>query len=110
VTDGQLMDVGAQAERTALAWQRTGIGAMAVAGLLVRWDMTEHFPIWPDIALTVVGGVAVLFLVSARYRRMLQAMRAGRTPLARGMVPAATVLMVFFILDIGIELAVSVMP
>jgi uncharacterized membrane protein YidH (DUF202 family) len=110
VTDSELLDAGAQAERTALAWQRTGIGAMAVAGLLLRWDVTEHLPVWPDILVAAAAGIAVMFFVSGRYRGMLRAMRADRTPLSRAMVPAATVSMLVIILDIGAELAVSLMP
>ena len=105
MTDSQLIDVGAQAERTSLAWQRTGIGMMAVGALLVRWSWTEHLPVWPGTVLAAVGGVAVLFLVPVRYRRVLRAVRAGRTPVSRWMVPAMTILMIVMILGIGSEVA-----
>jgi len=105
MTDWKLMDVGAQAERTALAWQRTGIGVMAVGALLLRWDVNEHLPVWPGILLTAVAGLAVLVLVPDRYRRVLRTVQAGHTPLSRAMVPAATMLMVLVILGIGVELA-----
>jgi uncharacterized membrane protein YidH (DUF202 family) len=109
MTDCQLMDVGAQAERTALAWQRTGIGMMAVGALLLRWDANERLPVWPGLLLTAAAGVAVLFLVSHRYRRVLRTVRAGHTPVSRAMVPATALLMVLVIVGIGAELAVHLM-
>ena len=105
MTDSELIDIGAQAERTALAWQRTGIGMMAVGALVLRWDVTEHLPVWPGIVLTAVGGLGVLILVPDRYRRVLRNVRAGHTPLSRGMVPTATLSMFLVILGVGIELA-----
>jgi uncharacterized membrane protein YidH (DUF202 family) len=109
MTDSQLMDVGAQAERTALAWQRTGIGMMVVGALLLRWDVNEQLPVWPGLLLTAAAGVAVLFLVPHRYRRVLRTVRAGDTPLSRGMVPTTALLTMLVILGIGAELAVRLM-
>lgn len=100
------MDVGGQAERTALGWQRTEIGTMAVGALLMRWSLTEHLPVWPGILLTAAAGLGVLILVPDRYRRVLRTVRAGHTPLSRGMVPSATLLMVLVILAVGVNLAV----
>ncbi|HME46596.1 DUF202 domain-containing protein [Mycobacterium sp.] len=103
--DTELTDVGAQAERTALAWQRTGIGAMAVGALLMRGHVHQHLlPPWPGLLLTVVAGVAVLVLVPQRYRRVLRAVRAGHTPLSRAMVPGATLVLVLVTIGIGAEL------
>lgn len=106
--DSELIDVGAQAERTALAWQRTGIGMMAIGALLLRWTVVEHLPVWPGIVLTAFAGLGVLVLVPDRYHRMLQVVRAGHTPLSRAMVPAATLLMVGVILGVAAELAADV--
>jgi uncharacterized membrane protein YidH (DUF202 family) len=106
MTHSELMDIGAQAERTALAWKRTGIGMTAVGALLLRWDVNQHLPLWPGIALTAAAGLAVLFLVPERYRRMLRTVRAGHTPLSRAMVPATALLMILVILGVGAQLAV----
>ena len=99
------MDVGTQAERTALAWQRTGIGAMAVGALLMRAHVHQNLlPPWPGLLLAVAGGVAILVLVPQRYRRVLLAVQAGHTPLSRAMVPCATLVLVLVTIGIGVEL------
>lgn len=103
--DTPLLDVGAQAERTALAWQRTGIGAMAVGALLMRGHVHQHLlPLWPGLLLALVAGFAVLVLVPQRYRRVLHAVESERTPLSRGMVQGATLVLVLVTIGIGVEL------
>ncbi len=101
MTHSELMDVGAQAERTALAWQRTGIGMMAVGALLVRWNVEQHVPAWPGVLLTIVAGLAILVLVPHRYHRILQTVRAGHNPRSRGMVPGAMLLVLVLALGIA---------
>ncbi len=104
-----LLDVGAVAERTALAWQRTGVGIMASGALAVRWCVVENFPVWPGVLLAVVGAAASLIVVPRRYRRILQTVRAGQTPLSRYLVPTTAAFMVAVVLamaiGVGIELA-----
>jgi putative membrane protein len=83
-----------QPERTALAWQRTGLGIMAVAGLLGHGAVETGNPV-----LLAVAGVAALLglsvlggLAPVRYRqvrRMLASTGNGRS--APGLVAAATV-------------------
>jgi len=106
--DPELFDVGAQAERTALAWQRTGIGAIAVGALMMREHIQQHLiPTWPGLALTMAAGIAVVVLVPQRYRRVLRNVRAGRTPLSRTMVPAATLVLVLVTIGVGAELLLN---
>ncbi|ODR07965.1 hypothetical protein BHQ21_07860 [Mycobacterium sherrisii] len=107
MTQQQLIDVGAQAERTALAWQRTAIGGVAVAALVLRWDALDQLPMWPGIVLAVAAGATVVSLASRRYRCMLHAMADRRTTVSRRMVPAATVAMAVVILGVGAELAAA---
>ena len=78
----ELFDVGAQAERTALAWQRTGIGTIAVGALVLRWCVTENFPLWPGVVLAMCGGITTLFLVRQRYQRVLRTVTTAQTPLS----------------------------
>ncbi len=102
------MDVGAQAERTALAWQRTGIGAIAVGALLMRDHLQAHLlPSWPGLLLVVVAGIGVMILIPQRYRRVLANVRAGRTPLSRVMVPGATLVLVLVTIAIGADLLLA---
>lgn len=103
--NAELLDVGAQAERTALAWQRTGIGAMAVGALLMHAHVhAQLLSPWPGSLLIVVAALAILILVPQRYRRVLATVRAGRSPLSRGMVPGATLVLVVATIGIGVEL------
>lgn len=107
--EAELFDVGAQAERTALAWQRTGIGLMAAGALVVRWTVTERFPPWPGASLVAFGAFASLVLARQRYRRVLQRVRAGETPLSRYLIPSTAAFMVAvvvaMIVGVSFELA-----
>lgn len=100
----ELFDVGAQAERTAMAWQRTGIGVMAAGALVVRWSIAEDFTVWPGLVLTVFGGFLSLYITRQRYRRILTTVEAGQTPLSRYLVPATAV----FLLVIVVAIAIAV--
>lgn len=87
----QILDAGAQAERTALAWQRTAIGLVVNGVLLVRWSLVEHIPAWPAVVVTATASLALLAVVPTRYRRIVEAVRSGRNPLSR-LTVLATVL------------------
>ncbi|GAY18404.1 DUF202 domain-containing protein [Mycobacterium sp. shizuoka-1] len=99
--DSGLLDAQGVAERTALAWQRTVIGVLAVGALVVRWSITERFPPWPGVALTAVAALAALVLVRQRYQRVRDTVGAGQTPLSRYLVPGATLFMVVVVVGIG---------
>lgn len=103
----ELFDVGAQAERTALAWQRTALGVMAVGALSVRWSVTEDFPVLPGIALVVFGGLAGLFVVRQRYLRVLKTVHSDQTPLSRYLIPLTTIFMVGVLTVIAMGVAVE---
>ncbi len=79
-----------QPERTALAWQRTGLGVLAIAGLLGHRAL-EH----RNAVLLVVAGATALLglgilggLAPVRYRQ-IQRWGAGTTA-APGLLAAAT--------------------
>ena len=102
-----LFDVGAQAERTALEWHRTGVGLVASGALAVRWSVIQNFPVWPGVALAVVGAVASMVLVRRRYRRVLETVRAGRTPLSRYLIPGTAAFVVAVVLAMGVGVGVE---
>ncbi len=77
--------VETQPERTALAWQRTGLGVLAVAGLIGHSAVREGDP-----AVLLVAGVAALAglgvlgaLAPVRYRRLAAGSGAAAPVLAR---------------------------
>lgn len=85
ITPDPLVDAGAQAERTALAWQRTGLTGIAVGALLVHAGPTP----WAG-ALVLATGVAVAAAVAPlRYAAILRALGDDRTPVSRRLVPVA---------------------
>jgi putative membrane protein len=84
--------VDTQPERTGLAWQRTGLGVLAVAGLIGHGAFVGSARL-----LLVPGGVVALlglFLLGAlariRYRRLLRAVAAGAPTAAPGLAALAT--------------------
>jgi putative membrane protein len=79
--------VETQPERTALAWQRTGLGVLAVGGLLGHRALEQESAVLVVVAAVVaLLGLAVLGgLAPARYRQVRQQAVA-----APGMVAAAT--------------------
>jgi putative membrane protein len=95
-----------QPERTALAWQRTGLGVLAVAVLLGHRAMRYEQP-----ALLVLAGAAALLglavlgaLAPARYREIRRTVAAGTG--AAGSRAAGSVTAV--VLLVGVLAAVAV--
>lgn len=68
-------DPGLQPERTALAWQRTGLSAAVVAVLLLRYGVAAGAALW------IVGGVcaAVVVVLAALAGRDVPATRVRLT-------------------------------
>jgi putative membrane protein len=66
--------VETQPERTALAWQRTGLGVLAVGGLVSHGALKERSPLLLAVAgATALLGLAILgALAPVRYRRLQQ--------------------------------------
>lgn len=102
---GELMDVGAQAERTSLAWQRTGFSAILVGALLIRHHVNQGAPPWPGLLLAVAAGLAIVVWVPMRYRRVLSALRHGHSPVSRAMVPATAAVLALVIIATAADIA-----
>lgn len=103
---GQL-DVGVQAERTTLAWQRTGTGVIVTGLLIARWSAVEDFPLWPGLMLAAFGALSGLMLVRRRYHRILRTVSTGRTPLSRYLVPSTALLMISVVLAVSVGVVIE---
>jgi putative membrane protein len=89
--------VETQPERTALAWQRTGLGVLAVGGLVSHAALKATSPLLLVAAgATALLGLAVLGgLAPVRYRGLRQPPTAARDGVAvPGLLRAATAIVV----------------
>ena len=98
--------VQTQPERTALAWQRTGLGVLAVAGLLGHRAVEDERAV-----LLVLAGAAALLglavlgaLAPARYRDV----RASLAAAGGAAAPRPVALVTAVVLLVGVLAAVSV--
>jgi putative membrane protein len=82
--------VETQPERTSLAWQRTGLGVLAVAALLAHGAVRSGSPLLFALAcVTALAGLAVLgALGPLRYRQVRRRLTAGTAMPAPGMAAA----------------------
>ena len=98
-----------QPERTVLSWQRTGLGVLAVSGLLARAAVTGDAP----VRLAVAGGVALLGLGVLGGLAPLRARALGRAPGRGGgmAVPGLTLLVTAVVVAVaGAALAAVLSP
>lgn len=103
----ELADPGAQAERTALAWQRTGLAALMVGALLLHASPARHtLTPWPGVLLMTAGGLCSAVVAPWRYRRVVRAVRAERTPLSTAVMAVSAVLVVLVALGAAVTLLV----
>lgn len=87
-----LLDPGTQAERTALAWRRTGLGLVGVGALLLHsgGDGPAALSLGVGAADIATGAVLAAVVAPLRYRRTLAAVTAARTPVPRWSCRLAT--------------------
>jgi uncharacterized membrane protein YidH (DUF202 family) len=84
---GRVFDVGLQHERTALAWDRTGLSLIVVGVLTLRsggppYDDVLHAPGY----LAMVIGALLVWEGGRRYRRREVDLRAGGSPVRPDLV------------------------
>jgi putative membrane protein len=96
-----------QPERTALAWQRTGLGVLAVAGLLAHRAVEEERPVLLVLAGTaaLVGLVVLGALAPVRYRGVRRRVAEGTGAAAPRLVAGVTAA----VLLVGAAAAVAVL-
>jgi putative membrane protein len=92
VTPPEGASVETQPERTALAWQRTGLGVLAIAGLIAHGAVERQ-----DRVLLVVAGAGALLglgvlggLAPVRYRQVRRRRTAGAAMAAPRMMTTVT--------------------
>ncbi|MQA13982.1 MAG: DUF202 domain-containing protein [Pseudonocardiaceae bacterium] len=90
MTDSPLLDATTAAERTSLAWQRTGL-AMVVTGALLVHTQVGAGALRPlsGVVLVAAGVVAAALVAPLRYRTVLRRVDAQRSPLGGAAVVGA---------------------
>ena len=80
-----LLDTGAPAERTALAWQRTGLALLGVGAVLlhVGGDGAGGLSVAAGLVDLVAGAVIGAVVAPVRYRRTLRHVDGSHSLLAR---------------------------
>ena len=81
------MDPGLQAERTAMAWQRTALGIGGVSALLLHHADGALLPSLPGTA-GLLAALGLLLVVEARYVHNSRHGEAGNSPMGPGLVRA----------------------
>jgi putative membrane protein len=106
VTGGR--EVETQPERTALAWQRTGLGVLAVGGLVTHGALQGKSPLLLVVAgCTALLGLAILgALAPVRYRRLRRSAATDGTAVP-GLLRAATAIVVLTAVAAGIAVVVA---
>jgi uncharacterized membrane protein YidH (DUF202 family) len=86
-----LFDLNAAAERTSLAWQRSGLGMIGVGALFIR----GHALLSVLVGCVLVGtGILVTTLLGPwRYQAILARVRAKRSPSSRWVILLAAVVL-----------------
>lgn len=88
----RVFDGGLQHERTALAWDRTGLSLLVVGALLLRsggppYGDVVHLPGYVGLSV----GAILLWAGGRRYRRREVSLREGASPVRPGLVVLAAV-------------------
>jgi uncharacterized membrane protein YidH (DUF202 family) len=79
------IDPGLQAERTAMAWQRTALGVGAVGALLIHHAGGVTWGAIPG-ALGLLVGLVLILASEGRYERTVHRVRSGQQATSRGLV------------------------
>ncbi len=88
----------AAAERTALAWERTGFGFVGIGAVLVHDSRANSGAIQLALGIAVMasGALTSVLVAPTRYRTIMRRVSGGSTPLYRPL-PAMLVLTVLLV-------------
>ena len=84
------MDPGLQAERTAMAWQRTALGIGGVSALLLHHAGGAILPSLPGVA-GLLGALGLILVAEAKFVRNSRHGEAGNSPMGPAMVRTVAV-------------------
>ncbi len=99
---------GAQAERTALAWQRTGLAIAALGLLIVHTHGLGRLPAaWAGLLVVATGAAVATVVAPWRYVRLQRAVRSGSAPVAAAIIPATALLMVLTCAGVAVLLSLG---
>jgi uncharacterized membrane protein YidH (DUF202 family) len=87
------VDEGLQAERTAMAWQRTALGLGGLSALLLHLADRRPLAAIPGM-LGLVVAIVLLALSDRRYVRVVSRVAAGESTLGQGAVLMVTAVVV----------------
>ena len=82
MTDQVIRDPGLQAERTSLAWTRTGLAVAANALLTLRTGMASHWPWLILLGSALLASSAFIVLYGRRREQQLAVRRIEPIPAA----------------------------
>ncbi len=80
-----VLDVGLQAERTAMAWQRTALGVGGFGALLLHMAQRNVIAMVPGL-LGLLAALAMLVLAEHRYVTSMRKIDLGKSPIAAPML------------------------
>ncbi len=80
-------DAGLQAERTAMAWERTALGVGGVSAMLLHGATGSFWTALPGM-VGLTASMALLVFAQLRYERTVQRVKDGLTPAAPAVVLA----------------------
>lgn len=94
----RILSFVAAAERTALAWERTGFGFVGIGAVLVHDSRANSgaFQLALGIAVMASGALTSVLLAPSRYRTIMRRVSGGSTPLHHRM-PALLALTVVLV-------------
>lgn len=105
MTDDAPLDATTAAERTSLAWQRTGLAIIVTGALLVHALAGGGvLRVIPGVVLVATGVVVAAFVGPLRYRAILRKVEADQSPREHALATAASLTVIAAVVAAAIVL------